>query len=570
MGKQRAKGESWRQAYSEGLKALSEEDLAAAERLFAKAVDLGADRWEPFYARAWASLQNGDSDRPDALVAAEADFLKALELGGPLCPEASAALGDLAARRGDHELACTHFIQALGRSTQQDVVEDGLVGSLTKLLQDLEADPDAEGVLDTCSRLEKHLEAASLPQALLSGLLAEVVATRAVCQEAKGHKLQAADSFHRLGQLVPNHPRIPAAHRGDRRRPLPSGARAANDPTFEDIGGREVSKTSMNRLCGIFDRVFHDADLEGIRKRQEETGEAPTRSYLLFGPSGCGKTYIIRAFAGEYFRRHNRDLPLHRLRLNEVMNKWVGDTEKAITRMFEEAMQTQPSILFADEVDAIGASRETGGQAYRIDQTTHLLQEVDRLRTQGAFVLFFGCTNRVWAVDMALLRRFDEFILVEPPNDVVRARVFEVHLKRVAETLRPKKLDLPLLARASHGMMAGDIEKAIRRAKDDLMGEQAQGGAKRLLNDADLMEAIEQTRNPMHLQLWMGETLSALRAAGFAERAEEVQRVYGPYVGDIQTTNKATQAAPGWRPIPEDAWKEEQQYDHQLLRLRRR
>ena len=552
----------WRKVYAEGLKLLHTESREKARAKFAQAIDAGATAWQPFYARAWALV----GDRPEAedeeFRQAEGDLLQALRLGGPDCPDAAGLLGEIYERRGEDEAACKYLLMAVGHSSRTESVEERLIGALTRLLDALETSENWETSIAACERLEKLVKAAKLSRAIADGVLAEILATRAFCRQENAEPQKAEEDLRQVARLVPDHPRVPESLRRPAGVSVPTGGNAAPEPTFDDVGGRDVEKTFQARLCMLFDAYFGHANIEALRKRLQDYGQLPTRLVLLFGPSGCGKTYLIRAFAGEYRRRSGRELPIHRLRLNEVMNKWVGESEKALTRLVDEAISTQPSILFADEVDAIGMSRE-GGQDWRVGQTAHFLQELDRLQSAGAFVIFFGCTNRVDAVDLALLRRFDQLVPVELPNEAVRARMFAVHLKRLSPRVQPKDLNVDALAKVSHGLTAGDIDKVVRRAVDDLLAEQAGGRADAALTQADLLRAAKEYRRPMHVREWVRQSVQALRKAGHTEMAVEVEQMYGPYLDD---GGVSTAEGPAWRMVPEEAWTEEQSYDLCMFR----
>lgn len=558
----RARTRDWRQHYNEALEAIKSRSMTAALESFDRAVASEPDHWEPYYGRAWAILNDerrrGD---PERLATAAQDLDRALDLGGG--SDAAALSGHVASLRGEHERAVTLLLQAVGHSPQRDLVADGLIDSLSKLLHELENSKDLEDAVATCDRLQARLEATSLHGPLRHELLAEVVATRAFCHQRAGEPNRAEADLRQVARLMPNHPRLPEGLQ-----PVPAAARTAatSDPTFESFGGLDVEKTFAHNLAETFELYFSDPDVEAVRKRLGEYGQSPTRSILLFGPSGCGKTYIIRAFSGEYRRRHGRDLPIHRLRLNEVLNRWVGEDEKAITRIFDQAVETQPSILFGDEIDSIGMSREHGaGQEWRVQLTSHFLQEIDRLREQDPAVLLFGCTNRVWAVDLALMRRFDDFVVVELPNEEVRAKIFQVHLARLHARVRPRDIDLHELAERSHGLTPGDIEKVVRRSVSDVLAKRAGDSEGRPLGEADLLRAVEEYRQPMHVRDWVRKSVTALREAGHDEEADRVEETYGPYLRDAGPASGPPPDPATWRPIPEEAWTEEPEFDLTLM-----
>jgi len=441
-------------------------------------------------------------------------------------------------------------------------VERDLITSLASLLDTLESTGDPGEAVSICSKLELQVQAASLPSVLNAGILAEILATRSHCFEQLNENTKAQSDLIRVAQLAPAHPMASReAVKGGAKSPKAGGNR---DPVFDDIGGWETPNTFQHQLKLIFESYFGNPDLEAVRQGFASYGRSPSRSFLLFGPSGCGKTYMIRAFAGEYYARHGVPLPMYTMRLNEIMEKWVGESEKTLTRIFKTAIQTQPSILFADEIDALGSSRETS-QSWAVTQTAHFLQEIDRLQTEEAFVLFVGCTNRIWAVDSALMRRFEQLIPVELPDVKVRKAIFSAQLRRLHESKRPATLNLQALAEASHGLTPGDISNVIKRAS-----ELAQRDGGRALSDLDILTTLRSFQNPMHVRNWVHQSIAALRQAGHEDRANQVEEIYGPYVGDLHS-DSGSSSSPGvnWRPVPENAWREELPYDISLIRSNR-
>jgi ATP-dependent 26S proteasome regulatory subunit len=560
--------QDWRTSYDLGLLYLDDEDYAAARRAFDDAITGGADRWEPFYARAWSALGGqfptdlDDDDDDLDLEAIEADLQRALDLGGTSCADAAAILGCLRGLRDEHGEAFQLLLFAVGRSQHTVWAEEAMVRSLTACLDQLErqrpADADSE-----IERLLGYLRAANLPRSVQDGLTAEILIARAFCREREGRSTEADEDLRAAAQLTPGHPRLPERAHSPVVQSNASTSQS-REPTFAEVGGQEVEGTFQYRLSQLFETYFAEPDVERLRARFSEYGQIPTRTVLMFGPSGCGKTYVVRAFSGEYRRRHGRELTIHRFRLNEVMERYVGETEKAITRIFNDAVRTQPSVIFADEVDAIAMSRESA-QDYRIAQVAHLLTEIDRFRSEGAFVVFFGCTNRVWSIDMALLRRFDQLIPVELPGEQVREKILGVHLGKLSSKVRAESFDLAKIAKATHGLTAGDIEKVVRRAVDDAL--RSRTGEARSLTEADVLRSLSEYRQPMHVREWMRQSVQALRGAGHNEMAEEVERLYGPYVN---RTAEPPRSSATWTGISEDAWSEEPQHNHGLLRSMRR
>jgi ATPase family associated with various cellular activities (AAA) len=332
----------------------------------------------------------------------------------------------------------------------------------------------------------------------------------------------------------------------------------ANEPTFADLGGLGESGSFGARVQMIFDSYFAGDKGDIVRARLEEFGQPLTRAVLLFGPSGCGKTFLIRSFSGEYRRRHGRALPVFRLRLNDVLDRYIGESEKRVTELFDQAMDEQPSIIFGDEIDSIGMSREDG-QDWRVQFTSHFLQEIDRVKESGSAVVFFGCTNRIWSIDHAMTRRFDDLIPVELPNERARAEIFTVHLRRFEGV----EYDVEALAKASSGLTPGDIQKIVSSAASEALllpsGES--------LTQERVVHALNAYRQPMHVRERVRQSLTALRAIGQEEMAVDDERMYGAYIGNLAAPRP--DGGRRWDPIPATAWQEQPVFDLGLLRRMR-
>jgi tetratricopeptide (TPR) repeat protein len=542
--------------------ALQSGNLDDARDWFTKAIAANPRAWEPRYARAYALLNDEESVKdPELLGAAAEDLDRALEIDGG-ASDVLALRGHVAALCGQHEQAVELFLTAMGRSGQRKMVEAGLVDSLSELLSKVELnDGDPAEDLALCDRLEQKVAVATMPTVTRNELLAEILAARAFRRKREGDDEAALADLRELGRLVPGHPSLPTNLPA-----MPSsgsaGELSSDELTFDSVGGADQGNTFITELRKIFDVYLGDRDVEATRRRLAELGQPPTRSILLFGPSGCGKTYVVRAFAGEYRRRHGRALPLFRLRAEEILGRYVGDSERRLASYFDRAIESQPSILFCDEVDSIGMSRE-GAQDWRQELTALFLQQVDKLKEQGAALIFFGCTNRVWSVDLALLRRFDRLIPVELPDEEARRAIFRVHINRIADRLRAEDIDFDALAKQSHGLTPGDIQKVVSRATDDIQTGTAEDRA--ILTNEHMLTALKRYRQPMHVREWVRQSHAALTSIGQDDMAEELERMYGSYIGGMATlSSNGGSAQPPV--IPLEAWTEEQDVDLTSLR----
>lgn len=184
---------------------------------------------------------------------------------------------------------------------------------------------------------------------------------------------------------------------------------------------------------------------------------------LMYGPPGCGKTLLARATAGEC------GLPFLNVRIEQILDPWLGMSERNLHDAFERARSRAPCVLFVDELDAIGyARRHQKGNAARslVDQ---LLQELDAIGSENEGLLVLAATNAPWDLDEALRRpgRFDRSLFVPPPDRAGRIRILEIHLgDRPARGIDGKALavDSPLFSGA-------DLQAWVEQATDRVIDE---------------------------------------------------------------------------------------------------
>ncbi|HHF56416.1 MAG TPA: AAA family ATPase [Thermoplasmatales archaeon] len=186
-------------------------------------------------------------------------------------------------------------------------------------------------------------------------------------------------------------------------------------------------------------------------------GIRPPKGILLYGPPGTGKTLLAKAVATE------SEANFLSIKGPEIFSKWVGESEKAIRELFKKAKQTAPSIIFLDELDAL-APRRGSYEGTRVTETVvnQLLTSIDGLE-QLNDVVVIGATNRPDIIDPSLLRpgRFDELILVGPPDKEARKEIFKIHTRKMPLA---DDVDLDELAELTEGYAGADIEGICREA----------------------------------------------------------------------------------------------------------
>ena len=242
--------------------------------------------------------------------------------------------------------------------------------------------------------------------------------------------------------------------------------------TFKDVAGQEEAKESMYELVDF----LHSPD------KYVKIGAKLPKGALLVGPPGTGKTLLAKAVAGE------AQVPFFSLSGSDFVEMFVGVGASRVRDLFKQAQQMAPCIIFIDEIDAIGKSRDShyggGGNDEREQTLNQLLAEMDGFDTAKGMVIL-GATNRPEVLDKALLRpgRFDRRIIVEKPDLKGRVDILKVHSKDVC---MDDTVDLDAIALATSGAVGSDLanminEAAIMAVKD---GRSA-------VSQADLFEAVE-------------------------------------------------------------------------------
>ncbi|RLG90912.1 MAG: AAA family ATPase, partial [Candidatus Hecatellales archaeon] len=191
------------------------------------------------------------------------------------------------------------------------------------------------------------------------------------------------------------------------------------------------------------------------------------RGILLFGPPGCGKTLLAAAVASEI------DANFYCVDAASIMSKWLGESEKNLSRIFEDAralaLNGKPSIIFIDEVDSLAKvhSEEVGGEARLRNQ---FLQEMDSIndKNRNSYVYVIGATNKPWSLDEPFIRRFQKRILIPPPNYHARLEMFKIYAKDL--NLSPN-VDFEELARRTEGYSGSDIKDIFQAAQIKVVRE---------------------------------------------------------------------------------------------------
>jgi len=249
------------------------------------------------------------------------------------------------------------------------------------------------------------------------------------------------------------------------------------DLDFSGIGGMENVKEEIRM------KIIQPLENPELFKA---FGKAAGGGILLYGPPGCGKTYISKATAGEISSRFLS------VGLEEVLDMWIGNSEKNLHEKFEIARRNNPCVLFFDEIDAVGSKRSDLRQSGGRNLINQFLKELDGADSKNDGVLILGATNSPWHMDSAFLRpgRFDRIIFVPPPDEKSREAIITLVIKDKPSV----DIDCAKVATKTKGFSGADIKLLVDLAAEDSLRASMKSDKIVPITTKDLLKQVKNVR----------------------------------------------------------------------------
>lgn len=262
---------------------------------------------------------------------------------------------------------------------------------------------------------------------------------------------------------------------GNARRQTPQFFMEKPDMDFGDVGGMEKIKKEISL------KIIQPLKNPDLYKA---FGKKAGGGILLYGPPGCGKTYLAKATAGEI------EAKFINIGLHDILDMWMGNSEKNLHAVFQQARENAPCVLFFDEVDALGASRSDLKQSSMRHVINQFLAEMDGVQHSNEGLLILAATNAPWSIDSAFRRpgRFDRVVFVAPPDEAGRQDIIRQHLRdKPAENI-----DVENIAKITNDYSGADLKAVIDIATEAKLEDSLAKGSIEKLQTKDLQKAVKQ------------------------------------------------------------------------------
>ncbi|RMT83669.1 hypothetical protein ALP39_02244 [Pseudomonas marginalis pv. marginalis] len=248
--------------------------------------------------------------------------------------------------------------------------------------------------------------------------------------------------------------------------------------TFDDIGGLDELKKTIHK------KIILPYQKPGLFQRfRKKVGGG----VLLYGPPGCGKTMLARATAGEC------KATFFNVAISDVLDMYIGESERKLHALFEQARAQAPAVMFFDEVEALGGKRSNTRESTSSKLVSQFLSEMDGFTNDNHGVLILAATNVPWSVDSAFRRpgRFDRVLFVPPPDRPARESMLKSMMKG-----RPMAddIDFAFLAKNTSGFSGADLSELVETAADEAIEASIESGTEQSICDRHFKAALKEVR----------------------------------------------------------------------------
>jgi SpoVK/Ycf46/Vps4 family AAA+-type ATPase len=296
---------------------------------------------------------------------------------------------------------------------------------------------------------------------------------------------------------------LPGGRAADNVVPIASATRSKI--RFDDIAGLDDLKRTVR--LQIIEPFLRPGLFAKFKKRAGG-------GVMLYGPPGCGKTMLARAVATECRAEFIS------VGISDVLNMYIGESERNLAAIFDKARATRPCVLFFDEIDALAFARSKAHSEHTRQVVNEFLSQLDGFAADNQEVLILAATNMPWDVDSAMKRpgRFSRQVFVPPPDEAARAHIVTLKLSGVPH----EGIDGAAIARQTPHFSGADIEGVVELAKDYVLEDHVARNVERVISQEDLLRAAKEVRATT--LDWLRTARNLVKYAGADDSYSEVER----------------------------------------------